>query len=1408
MSTMGDDGDVDHKRFARPKWLTKPTHKSASKEKGRPGDIPQPFYTSASNQLSDDVQDFLKPSTTKARSFAPKLAPKIDIAAAQRYPTANDVNTSRTPSSIKGRSARNRARLNVAWDDGALEIMGYGGDDCDEPTMAISKSKARDVGARNAAKKPEPRWEPPPVRMSLEDHTLRPTRGNVSEPVGNSGDLERSNTLPPNQRSSWAIVPPSLTVSTTVGADDDDDDFQPKPLQRAPTGWSDYLEEEDDLPAKSPKSPISPTQVLQQRMRQEEGRILHQVRRSQLLELPDDLSDLSLGDALGPSGTSATQPKQPPAPGPKPDKYAGKSTREEKRSSASPLREPTLPRIESHDAPSSGSDFSASKHPEPRNIPPPPTRYLSADAVPVQPHPRTGPPPAGSYTTPSPNFHARLSPGYREEYQTPPGPFPLSINEPHPPSVDPQARTASRPSADRPPSRPPRSPGLIQTQNHPPNSLPYFSAAKIDQEEALSQLTPDSVKNPTSATADMSLIDFADRIGHMRRIFPLTAERESPIAQFTAKQWLRAAVWWFLRARQRFEELIRARAKAQHSLDSPGTQQLDQGHVDLGKTFWILEDVLPSHKQLQDYMSVDDDSQKAAAQAAGDQYAAGIFSEASTLRGQMKLLASSMTRNKLMPPHEVLIQGLDQLIWIRYPKLPFPEIPAVAMSCIGHDLLPFDDARVLFTMTVADTHEYFCLHRCFVLVTIDPDYMQDVEIKKMPALLTILRRRGTHDMKLTLATQNDTINFIYEDKLPWDDIVALNRSRPEMRIALPSPWPNDTYLMIALNPSDFTTIRKAYDSTYAAATAIEQQRNETLLYQGILREFYFKFLQGPAHQNGPQSHPPERPSIYNFPSGAFPSTSIHIFGVYTRRPVHSGGYRSESLSGFRVVITTTGYKSMNTLTLTFPATQPEHLGSYMDASGFPVLVMFHYGPAQTRGDLVLSFRSVQEREQLLEVMRGFYIQPGEQVLAELPLDSFDLEEVESRKRYPASGQPPWSKLSIIQTIKPDRSTYLRIVFNSAAQGYRITLTDRFTNQSSQLKFRIATDLEPRIEFLRSDPHDLSCTIERTDPSTKVGPEWSQLLHATESPTIRSYTFSTMSDLHTLESILTGFTVKYDCSPQSFTLSRSRRSALSLTRTPKSSSTTRLQILEQLHSPTHPPLTLLLAFFASWPQAPYLAIPLRPSDAFERLDPSRLALASATTTSASAPGKFAIKFPDAKFGFPTTRSKPRSRDPSPRNSVDHRPDTATSDGSPALAGSLLSAGGGRGKRESVLLDGLSSAWKEGGFAGRYDTGGTAGQGAGEAEVGYVNLADLPFAAEREEVVVGFAGSEERGRLWAALPRMGGEVGVGAEEEYGGRYGGKERDKERQKKQSKVLRKKEDEEEEGKGRHGRFWRREKE
>lgn len=140
---MAEERESSKARF-KSKW------NRVFKEKDEQEQQEKPHHTN-SFKLDDDVTAFLKPSTDKAASTRPPLAPKIDIAIAQRWPSANEVRQAsiNKPSNNDGSQSspngftkpRRRSGLAVAFAKTVPEIIGNGGDETEEPPSEVGRRR-------------------------------------------------------------------------------------------------------------------------------------------------------------------------------------------------------------------------------------------------------------------------------------------------------------------------------------------------------------------------------------------------------------------------------------------------------------------------------------------------------------------------------------------------------------------------------------------------------------------------------------------------------------------------------------------------------------------------------------------------------------------------------------------------------------------------------------------------------------------------------------------------------------------------------------------------------------------------------------------------------------------------------------------------------------------------------------------------------------------------------------------------------------------------------------------------------------------------------------------------------------------------------------------------------------------
>jgi hypothetical protein len=153
---MGDAREAAHEAASKllskgSRWRTK----IFSKDEAAPKQEMKPVQ---SFKLDEDVSDFLKPSTQKAQSQrdanaaypASATRPRIDISKAQRWPSAQDILKSAAAGTAGSRSpgpgglkrGMRQKGLSVSFVRTLPEVIGHGGDECEEPRSPGARRRA------------------------------------------------------------------------------------------------------------------------------------------------------------------------------------------------------------------------------------------------------------------------------------------------------------------------------------------------------------------------------------------------------------------------------------------------------------------------------------------------------------------------------------------------------------------------------------------------------------------------------------------------------------------------------------------------------------------------------------------------------------------------------------------------------------------------------------------------------------------------------------------------------------------------------------------------------------------------------------------------------------------------------------------------------------------------------------------------------------------------------------------------------------------------------------------------------------------------------------------------------------------------------------------------------------------
>ncbi|KAH7066132.1 hypothetical protein BKA63DRAFT_495994 [Paraphoma chrysanthemicola] len=242
---MVDARDATHEAASKimsksSRWRTK----IFSKEEAAPK---QAENKPTQTQIDDDVNAFLKPSTERAQQqrdaaaafLATANRPRIDVARAQRWPGAQDILKSaaagaRSPGPGGLRTGTRKKGLTVSFVRAVPEVIGHGGDECEEPAVEVSKRK----------QSTRPNAHPPQAKPQ-DDANLGAGMGRTPSQTEQRNSLTRTNTShgelsPPLGKklemghiNSYAQAPPPLPQRMgQMGLGE-----RPRALARAPTGF-------------------------------------------------------------------------------------------------------------------------------------------------------------------------------------------------------------------------------------------------------------------------------------------------------------------------------------------------------------------------------------------------------------------------------------------------------------------------------------------------------------------------------------------------------------------------------------------------------------------------------------------------------------------------------------------------------------------------------------------------------------------------------------------------------------------------------------------------------------------------------------------------------------------------------------------------------------------------------------------------------------------------------------------------------------------------------------------------------------------------------------------------------------------------------------------------------------------
>jgi hypothetical protein len=252
---MVDAQEPGSKLFSKSRWKTKILEKtnefSAAATQARSGNK----TALPSSPPDDDINAFLKPSTDRAQQQKDAATafstsrPRIDVARAQRWPGAQEIIKSaaaggRSPGPGGLKTGTRKKGLSVSFVRTVPEVIGTGGDECEDPSLEVSRRKKSN--SVSDVDKLQPQVPQDDTNLGVRSNGIGRTpsqteyRTNLTRTRTNPGELS-----PPlgqkmqmgqiNSHAQPPPTPPRYMGSMGLGE-------RPRALTRAPTGFDSIIE--------------------------------------------------------------------------------------------------------------------------------------------------------------------------------------------------------------------------------------------------------------------------------------------------------------------------------------------------------------------------------------------------------------------------------------------------------------------------------------------------------------------------------------------------------------------------------------------------------------------------------------------------------------------------------------------------------------------------------------------------------------------------------------------------------------------------------------------------------------------------------------------------------------------------------------------------------------------------------------------------------------------------------------------------------------------------------------------------------------------------------------------------------------------------------------------------------------
>lgn len=528
-------------------------------------------------------------------------------------------------------------------------------------------------------------------------------------------------------------------------------------------------------------------------------------------------------------------------------------------------------------------------------------------------------------------------------------------------------------------------PGGHASRFSPPKPSPIAPELPSDRQSPSTRGSGDRSPQPPKASlrsianqvGDSAFADFKTYVTRYASLIRLSAESVKPLMETSLAEWMRASIWWFLRGRKRLETYARSRSRGAGSVQRTPSGSAKQAVIDLGKAFWINENIVPHHEELTRYGDMGVEALLAVVSTTGDKQMVDILSLHQAVSNHIRSLTMSIKRNNILDTLELDDGSGDQVdtgVWIRYPFFA-PDVSAILSGAATRSMV-MDKASKASTIThmmpLGDSARYFAYGSMFVQVRVSSSE-DDVQQFAMPCVLSVIRERADWYVYAAITSQSELVNvMIQPDRKQgptWDDVDWHVRSQ-SMRVKLPRGFELD----VMFQEDDFRMIWNIVKYTNKAEASLSPEDGESVAFETTLKVFHYM---DPGTPKAFPSEPLERCRIRLF------ERSVTVTEGTGTRSLHQG---------FRLtVLTSPKVKTLSNVRHILGYGAPIVFGLLRGEDGAPALMLKVNEEGRTRS-MLLTFYELPERTKMHSLLLA--MRPGDREFRtpELGMRSYAIEQ--------------------------------------------------------------------------------------------------------------------------------------------------------------------------------------------------------------------------------------------------------------------------------------------------------------------------------------------------------------------------------------------------------------------------------